>query len=73
MRLDDVKGFVFDIDGTLVHREGPTLHLQPGAVDVLTKIRASGRPFVLFTNESSAAWSIRGRDSPASTSPTTSC
>ena len=23
MRLDDVKGFVFDIDGTLVHREGP--------------------------------------------------
>jgi 5'-nucleotidase len=52
VRLDDVKGFVFDIDGTLVHREGPTLHLQPGAVDVLTRIRASGRPLVLFTNGS---------------------
>jgi 5'-nucleotidase len=52
VRLDDVKGFVFDIDGTLVHREGPTLHLQPGAVDVLTSIRASDRPFVLFTNGS---------------------
>ena len=50
--LDDVKGFVFDIDGTLVHRERSTLHLQPGAVDVLARIRESGRPFVLFTNGS---------------------
>jgi HAD superfamily hydrolase (TIGR01450 family) len=52
VRLDQVKGFVFDIDGTLVHREGPALHLQRGAVDVLARIRASGRPFVLFTNGS---------------------
>jgi len=50
--LSSVKGFVFDIDGTLVHREGPRLHLQPGAVDVLARIRDSGRPFVLFTNGS---------------------
>jgi NagD protein len=52
VRFDDVKGFVFDVDGTLVHREGPTLHVQPGAADVLGRIRASGRPFVLFTNGS---------------------
>ena len=50
MRLDDVKGFVLDIDGTLVHREGKTMHVQPGAVEALDRIRASGRPFVLFTN-----------------------
>ena len=50
--LSEVKGFVFDIDGTLVHREGSMLHLQPGAVDVLARIRATGRPFVLFTNGS---------------------
>jgi NagD protein len=52
VRLDDVDGFVFDIDGTLVHREGATLHLQPGATDVLARIRESARPFVLFTNGS---------------------
>jgi HAD superfamily hydrolase (TIGR01450 family) len=52
VRLDDVTGFVFDVDGTLVHREGTTLHVQPGAADVLGRIRASGRPFVLFTNGS---------------------
>jgi HAD superfamily hydrolase (TIGR01450 family) len=52
VRFDDVKGFVFDVDGTLVHREGQTLHVQPGAADVLARIRASGRPFVLFTNGS---------------------
>ena len=42
VRLDDVNGFVFDIDGTLVHREGETMHVQPGAVEVLERIRASG-------------------------------
>jgi HAD superfamily hydrolase (TIGR01450 family) len=52
VRLDDVNGFVFDIDGTLVHRDGLTLHVQPGAAEVLGRIRASGRPFVLFTNGS---------------------
>lgn len=53
LRLDDVRGFVFDIDGTLVHRT-PDGHArpQPGAVEVLERIRASGRPLVLFTNGS---------------------
>jgi HAD superfamily hydrolase (TIGR01450 family) len=51
--LDGVRGFVFDVDGTLVHRE-PDGHArpQPGAVDVLARIRESGRPLVLFTNGS---------------------
>jgi HAD superfamily hydrolase (TIGR01450 family) len=48
--LTGVRGFVLDIDGTLVHREGSTLHVQPGAVEVLDRIRMSGRPFALFTN-----------------------
>jgi len=54
VRLDDVKGFVLDIDGTLVHRAGEEVHVQPGAREVLAGIRASGRRFVLFTNGSHA-------------------
>jgi hypothetical protein len=51
--LDRVRGFVFDIDGTLVHRgaDGRAIP-QPGAVEVLERIRASDRPLVLFTNAS---------------------
>ena len=53
MRLDEVRGFVFDIDGTLVHRTGPgTVRAIPGAVEVLERVRASGRPFAVFTNGS---------------------
>jgi HAD superfamily hydrolase (TIGR01450 family) len=52
VRLDDVRGFVFDIDGTLVHRAGAVVHVQPGAREVLAKIRASGRQLALFTNGS---------------------
>ena len=52
MRLDDAKGFVLDVDGTLVHRDGETVHLLPGAREVLERIRASGRPLALFTNGS---------------------
>ncbi len=55
LRLDDVRGFVFDVDGTLVHRARDTVHVQPGALDFLTRIEASGRPFVLFTNGSHVA------------------
>jgi HAD superfamily hydrolase (TIGR01450 family) len=53
LALDDVRGFVFDVDGTLVHR-GPDGRgrPQPGAVETLERIRASGRPLVLFTNGS---------------------
>ncbi|HYB27126.1 MAG TPA: HAD hydrolase-like protein [Solirubrobacteraceae bacterium] len=51
--LDGVRGFVFDVDGTLAHR-GPDgrAHPQPGAVEVLERIRASGRPLAVFTNGS---------------------
>ena len=29
VRLDDVRGFVFDVDGTLVHRAGEEVHVIP--------------------------------------------
>jgi HAD superfamily hydrolase (TIGR01450 family) len=53
VRLDGVRGFVFDVDGSLVHR-GADFRARPlpGAVEVLEAIRASGRPLVLFTNGS---------------------
>jgi len=53
LRLDEVRGFVFDVDGTLAHRGADgRAHPQPGAVEVLDRIRASGRSLVLFTNGS---------------------
>jgi HAD superfamily hydrolase (TIGR01450 family) len=53
IRLDDVKGFVFDVDGSLVHRDADFRSVPlAGAVEVLERIRASGRPLVLFTNGS---------------------
>jgi HAD superfamily hydrolase (TIGR01450 family) len=53
--LDGVRGFVFDVDGTLVHRAGPDVRLIPGAREVLERIRASGMPYALFTNGSHVA------------------
>jgi HAD superfamily hydrolase (TIGR01450 family) len=51
--LRDAKGFVFDVDGTLAHRgHDGRAHPQPGAVEVLDRIRASGRPLAVFTNGS---------------------
>ena len=51
MPLEGVRGFVFDIDGTLVHRTGPEeVHAIPGAREVIDRIVASGRPFAVFTN-----------------------
>lgn len=52
VRLDDVRGFVFDVDGTLVHRARDELRVAPGAREVLDAIRGSGRPLALFTNGS---------------------
>jgi HAD superfamily hydrolase (TIGR01450 family) len=52
MRLDDVRGFVFDVDGTLVRRFPDGVHPLPGAVEVLNAIRASGRKLAIFTNGS---------------------
>jgi HAD superfamily hydrolase (TIGR01450 family) len=54
VRLDDVKGFVLDVDGTLVHRAGEDVHVQPGAREALAKIKASGRSLAIFTNGSHA-------------------
>jgi HAD superfamily hydrolase (TIGR01450 family) len=62
VRLDRLRGFVFDVDGTLVHRAGPEVRLAPGARDVLERIRESGRPFALFTNGSHMAPSAFARE-----------
>ncbi len=52
----DVRGFVFDVDGTLVHRSGPhDVEAIDGACELLDRIRASGRPFAIFTNGSHKA------------------
>jgi HAD superfamily hydrolase (TIGR01450 family) len=51
--LSHVKGFVFDIDGTLLHRDPDGRgHPQPGAPEVLQRIRDTGRRVALFTNGS---------------------
>ncbi len=53
MPLESARAFVFDIDGTLVHRtSAEEVHAIPGAVEVLDRIAASGRPFAVFTNGS---------------------
>src|ERR1700754_2264963 len=52
MQLDSVRGFVFDVDGTLVQRFSDGVHPLPGAVELLAAIRASGRPLALFSNGS---------------------
>lgn len=55
-RLADAEGVVFDIDGCLVLSDKPGGHggqPLPGAVEAFTKVRASGRRIVVFTNASS--------------------
>lgn len=51
--LDDARGFVLDIDGTLIRRDAQEPHRTyavPGAREALEAIHRSGRPFALFTN-----------------------
>jgi 4-nitrophenyl phosphatase len=50
--LGPVEGFMFDLDGTLVltDRTLSGYQLLPGAVEVLTELRARGMPFVVLTN-----------------------
>ena len=55
MRLDEARGFVFDVDGTLVHRAGKEVRVIPGAREVLERLRTSGKPYALFTNGSHVA------------------
>src|SRR5213076_3083547 len=52
MNLETVRAVVLDVDGTLVHRIGDEVHVQPGAREVLARIRASGRRLAIFTNGS---------------------
>jgi HAD superfamily hydrolase (TIGR01450 family) len=52
VRLDGVEAVVLDVDGTLVHRFGDEVQVQPGAREALARIRASGRGLAIFTNGS---------------------
>ena len=52
MAIADAAGFMFDLDGTLVHRAPDGVVALPGAAEVLAAIRSSGRPLVVFTNAS---------------------
>ncbi|HEX6519086.1 MAG TPA: HAD hydrolase-like protein [Streptosporangiaceae bacterium] len=51
-RLRDVRGFVFDMDGTLVlgDRRNHGLRPLPGALEVTRWVAGHGVPFVIFTN-----------------------
>jgi NagD protein len=55
-QLAAARGFMFDIDGTLIHRgRDGSAEPIPGAREVLEAIRGSGRPLVAFTNGSHVA------------------
>lgn len=51
-RLRSVRGFVFDLDGTLVlgDRHNRGLVPLPGAIEIVAWARRRGVPFVVFTN-----------------------
>lgn len=51
-RLRAVRGFVFDLDGTLVlgDRHNRGLVPLPGAIEIVDWVRRRGVPFVVFTN-----------------------
>jgi 4-nitrophenyl phosphatase len=52
--IGELRGFMFDVDGTLVlgDRSGRGYQVLPGAVEVLTELKARSIPFVLLTNGS---------------------
>ncbi len=49
-----IKGFMFDLDGTLAlgDRSGKSYDVLPGAVEVLTLLKSRDIPFVVLTNGS---------------------
>jgi 4-nitrophenyl phosphatase len=49
-----IKGFMFDLDGTLVlgDRSGKSYDVLPGAIEVLARLRSRGVPYVVLTNGS---------------------
>lgn len=51
-RLRAIEGFVFDLDGTLVltDRSLSGYQVLPGAVEILSELKARGIPFVVLTN-----------------------
>jgi NagD protein len=62
MRLGEARGFVFDLDGTLIQRTHGGHEVIAGAADVLAAIRAGGRPFVVFTNASHVGPDVLARE-----------
>ena len=51
-RLRNARGFIFDMDGTLVlgDRVNHGLRPLPGAAQMLDWVRGRGLPYVVFTN-----------------------
>ena len=56
-RLRDARGFVFDMDGTLVlgDRQNHGLRPLPGAVEITSWAAGRGLPLVVFTNGTTRA------------------
>ncbi len=54
VRLPPIKGFMFDLDGTLLLSDKSLGGYQvlPGAIDVLKRLRERGVPYVVLTNGS---------------------
>jgi 4-nitrophenyl phosphatase len=52
--LPPIKGFMFDVDGTLLlsDRSLAGYEVLPGAIEVLSRLKERGVPFVLLTNGS---------------------
>jgi NagD protein len=48
VRTGEIKSWLMDMDGVLVHEE----HAIPGAQEFLTRLRESGTPFLVLTNNS---------------------
>jgi 4-nitrophenyl phosphatase len=52
--LESARGFIFDVDGTLVLADDPNIgggmRPLPGACELLRRLRAAALPFVCFTN-----------------------
>jgi 4-nitrophenyl phosphatase len=51
-QLRNARGFIFDMDGTLVlgDRANHGLRALPGAISMLDWVRSRGLPYVVFTN-----------------------
>ena len=70
-RLRDVRGFVFDMDGTLVlgDRHNHGLRPLPGAVEITGWAAGRGLPFVVFTNGTTRTPARRAAQLVISTAP----